>query len=103
MKIGQEKHTVPLPNLRSIRRTCGNELYRTVKRLKCHIPAALLKEAEELYVKRVIGNLEWISANRSNRKALADWWHESVCGDIAGLWKMDRTRLSKAFRDAFGG
>jgi predicted RNase H-like nuclease len=103
MKIGQNKHEVPIPNPRGIRRACGNELYRTVKRLKTHVPAELLKEAQELYVKRVIGHLEWISAHHSNRKALADWWDEALCAEIAVMWKVEQSQLSKAFRDAFGG
>ncbi|QMV41042.1 dehydrogenase [Cohnella cholangitidis] len=103
MKMFQEKHSSPLPTPRSIRRACGNELYRTVKRLKQHIPAPLVKQAEELYVKRVIGNLMWIAENRSNRKALADWWDEEISGEIAELWNVDQARLKQAFRDAFGG
>lgn len=99
----QEKHTAPLPTPRSIRRACGNELYRTGKRLKLHIPAALMEEAEQLYVKRVIGNLAWIVENRSNRKLLADWWDEEISEEIAALWNVDRTKLQQAFRDAFGG
>lgn len=99
----QEKHSSPLPTPRSIRRACGNELYRTVKRLKQHIPAPLVKQAEELYVKRVIGNLMWIAENRSNRKALVDWWDEEISGEIAELWNVDQARLKQAFRDAFGG
>jgi hypothetical protein len=103
MKMFQEKHTSPLPTPRSIRRACGNELYRTVKRLKQHIPAALLKQAEQLYVNRVIGNLMWIHENRSNRKALADWWDEGISEEIAVMWNVDRVKLMQAFRDAFGG
>jgi hypothetical protein len=103
MKMFQEKHSAPLPNPRSIRRACGNELYRTVKRLKLHVPADLVKKAEELYVNRVIGNLLWIAENRSNRKALADWWDEEISEEIAVLWNVDRAKLMQAFRDAFGG
>lgn len=99
----QEKHAAQLPSPRTIRRACGNELYRTVKRLKTHIPAPLVQQAEDLYMRKVIGNLLWIHENRSNRKALADWWDEAVAGDIAELWGVDRARLSQAFRDAFGG
>jgi hypothetical protein len=103
MKMFQEKHSAPLPTPRSIRRACGNELYRTLKRLKLHISAPLLKQAEQLYVDRVIGNLLWITENRSNRKVLADWWDEEISGEIATLWNVDRSRLMQAFRDAFGG
>jgi toxin CptA len=103
MKMFQEKHSSPLPTPRTIRRACGNELYRTVKRLKQHIPAALVQQAEEIYVKRVIGNLMWIVENRSNRKLLADWWDEEISEEIAQLWSVDRAKLMRAFRDAFGG
>lgn len=103
MKHDQEKHTTPLPNPRSIRRACGNELYRTVKRLKQYIPAPLMKQAEDLYVRRVIENLVWISENHSNRKLLADWWDDEISEEIATLWNVDRARLMQAFRDAFGG
>lgn len=103
MKHDQEKHTTPLPNPRSIRRACGNELYRTVKRLKQYIPAPLMKQAEDLYVRRVIENLVWISENHSNRKLLADWWDDEISEEIATLWNVDRVRLMQAFRDAFGG
>lgn len=99
----QEKHSAPLPSPRSVRRACANELYRTVKRLKRHIPAAAVRQAEELYFKKVIGNLTWITENRSNRKLLADWWDEEISADVAELWNVDRTQLSNAFRDAFGG
>jgi hypothetical protein len=99
----QEKHSSPLPSPRTIRRACGNELYRTVKRLKQHVPALLVKQAEELYVKRVIGNLLWITENRSNRRALADWWDDEVSSEIAELWNVDPSKLKQAFRDAFGG
>lgn len=103
MKMFQEKHSAPLPTPRSIRRACSNELYRTGKRLKVHIPQALMEQAEHLYVKRVIGNLAWIVENRSNRKLLADWWDEEISEEIATLWKVDQTKLKQAFRDAFGG
>lgn len=103
MKAGREKHAAPLPNPRAIRRACGNELYRTIKRLKIYVPADKVQEAVELYTKKVIGHLEWITLHHSNRKLLSDWWDEAVCGEIAVLWEVDRNRLSKAFRDAFGG
>lgn len=103
MKDGQEKHKTPLPSPRSIRRACDNELYRTLKRLKLFVPPEKVKEAVELYYRKVIGNLEWITLNHSNRKLLADWWDESVCGEIAALWDVEPARLSRAFRDAFGG
>lgn len=103
MKMFQEKHSAPLPTPRSIRRTCSNELYRTVKRLKQHIPPSLIQQAEALYVRKVIDNLSWITLNHSNRKLLADWWDEEISEEIAAMWNVDRARLMKAFRDAFGG
>ncbi|KIL36889.1 dehydrogenase [Cohnella kolymensis] len=103
MKMFQEKHSAPLPTPRSIRRTCSNELYRTAKRLKQHIPPTLLGQAEAFYVRKVIDNLSWIAQNHSNRKLLADWWDEQISEEIAAMWNVDRERLKKAFRDAFGG
>lgn len=103
MRTGQPKHEAPLPNLRSIRRACGLELYRTTKRLKKHVPAELIRQAEEIYVKRVVGNLLWIHENRSNRRKLADWWETELSEEIAALWNVDRGELAEAFRRAFGG
>lgn len=103
MRTGPSKHEAQLPNLRSIRRACGLELYRTIKRLKRHIPAELVRQAEEIYVKRVVGNLPWITENRSNRKKLADWWEAELSEEIAALWNVDRQALADAFRSAFGG
>ncbi len=97
------KHTAQPPNPRTIRRACGKELYRAVKRLRQHIPSESVRAAEELYTRKVIGHLEWITMNQSNRKMLADWWDEAVCPDIAALWQVEPARLSRAFRDAFGG
>ena len=98
-----EKHNQNLPTLRKIRRACNNELYRTVKRLKVWIPPAQLAEAEELYLKKVVLNLQFIAENGSNRKLLADWWEENVCPEIASLWNVEPSALARAFRDAFGG
>ncbi|MBB6672574.1 dehydrogenase [Cohnella nanjingensis] len=103
MKMGKEKHASPLPNPRGIRRACSNELYRTAKRLKTYVSADQMKQAEELYVRRVISNLLWIHDHRSDRKKLADWWETELSGEIAALWNVDRERLVQAFRDAFGG
>lgn len=103
MRTGQPKHEAQLPNLRAIRRACGLELYRTVKRLKRHIPAELVRQAEEIYVKKVVGNLLWIHENRSNRKLLADWWEKELSEEIAVRWNVDREELADAFRKAFGG
>ena len=103
MNQEREKHTATLPSPRTIRRACGKELYRTIKRLHRHIPDEAVQEATELYTRRVIGHLEWITLHQSNRKKLADWWDEAICQDIAALWQVDSARLSRAFRDAFGG
>ncbi|WP_217595389.1 dehydrogenase [Cohnella sp. GbtcB17] len=103
MKNESGKHADSLPTARTIRRACGNELYRTLKRLKTYVPDAKVKEAEELYVRRVMLNLLWIHEHRSDRKKLADWWEAEVASDIASLWEIDRDRLARAFRDAFGG
>jgi hypothetical protein len=103
MKPGQEQHAASLPTPRKIRRACGNELYRTVKRLHQHVPAELVEEAERRYTNKVIAHLVWITQNHSNRKLLADWWEENVCAEIAELWHVEPSRLAKAFREAFGG
>lgn len=97
------RHEKPLPNARHIRRSCGKELYRTVKRLKKYIPPELQKQAEELYVKKVMQNLLWIAENGSNRKLLADWFEEHVASDIAVIWEVDKDVLARAFRESFGG
>ncbi|MBQ4901981.1 dehydrogenase [Paenibacillus sp. Marseille-P2973] len=97
------KHASPLPTPRKIRRGCSKELYRTVKRLGVYIPEERIREGEELYYKKVIGNLMWIAEHTSNRKVLADWWDEAVSAELADLWQVDRETLSRAFRSAFGG
>lgn len=102
-KHDQQKHEQPLPSARGIRRSCSKELYRTVKRLKIWIPPDRLREAEQLYFKKVALNLPYIAENGSNRKLLADWWEENVCGEIAKLWEVDPDALAKAFRESFGG
>ncbi|MDK8183167.1 dehydrogenase [Paenibacillus sp. UMB4589-SE434] len=99
----KERHEASLPSARKIRRSCSTELYRTIKRMKLYIPDELLKQGEELYVKKVFGNLTWIHENSQNRKRLADWWDEAVSEELSQLWKVDRTKLSTCFRDAFGG
>ena len=98
-----EKHKQPFPSAREIRRACHKELYRTAKRLKIWIPPASMQQAEDLYVRKVAVNLPFIVENRSNRKALADWWETNVCAEIAELWNVEFPVLAKAFRDAFGG
>ncbi|GIP24387.1 dehydrogenase [Paenibacillus sp. J22TS3] len=103
MPAFQDKHKSSLPSPRRIRRGCSKELYRTVKRMKIYIPEGKVKEGEDLYYRKVIGNLLWIHENSSNRKVLSDWWDEAVSGELAELWEVDRVKLSEAFRDAFGG
>ncbi|OPA74321.1 dehydrogenase [Paenibacillus selenitireducens] len=98
-----EKHQSNLPSARKIRRACNNELYRAVKRMKVWIPEESMKQGEELYYKKVILNLIWIHEHSSNRKLLSDWWDENVCEELATLWDVDRDKLSRAFREAFGG
>jgi toxin CptA len=99
--FSSEKHTKALPSLRHIRRSCQRELYRTVKRLKTFITDDQMKAAEQIYIKKVVFNLPWISENGSNRKRLADWWENEVCADIAVLWNVESAVLAKAFRDSF--
>ncbi|MDF2669240.1 MAG: dehydrogenase [Paenibacillus sp.] len=103
MKPANEKHNAALPTLRKLRRACNNELYRTVKRMKIWIPPAQLVEAEDLYLKKVVFNLQFIVDNGSNRKLLSDWWEENVCPEIAELWNVEPKQLSASFREAFGG
>lgn len=103
MNKTNEKHKQQLPSARGIRRACSKELYRAAKRLKTWISPDQMKQAEELYTKKVMLNLLYIVENSSNRKLLADWWEENVSGEIAELWKVDVQSLNHAFRDAFGG
>ncbi|WP_199616078.1 dehydrogenase [Paenibacillus alkalitolerans] len=98
-----EKHKAPLPSPRGIRRACSRELYRTVKRLGVYIPPERLTEAEELYFKKVVGNLIYIFEHRDNKKKQADWWEEHVAPDIAKLWQIDEGALVRAFRSGYGG
>lgn len=79
MKTPRQRHTAALPTARGIRRACSNELYRTIKRMNVWIPEDKRKEGEELYYRKVIGNLIWIHENHANRKKLSDWWDEAVC------------------------
>lgn len=97
------KHEQPLPNLRRIRRSCRNELYRAAKRLNTYIPPAQMEEAEALYFRKVTEHLLFIAENGNNRRKLADWWEEHVCADVAELWRVEPERLARAFRSAFGG
>ncbi|RXZ84320.1 dehydrogenase [Paenibacillaceae bacterium] len=103
MNPAHEKHQSDYPTARKIRRACSNELYRTIKRLKQPILPNKVAEAEKIYYRKVILNLQWIHENHSNRKLLSDWWEENVSEEIAALWEVDRTRLCDAFRNAFGG
>lgn len=97
------KHEEPVPKLRQIRRSCSNELYRTIKRLNRYIEPEKVKAAETLYVHKVVEHLLFIAENGTNRRKLADWWVEHVCGDIAALWDVPPAELERAFRSAFGG
>ena len=98
-----QKHTAELPSPRRIRRACGRELYRTVKRLKVYISPEQMEQAEELYFRKVIGNLLWIYEHRSNREKQADWWAEAVAPEIAAIWNVPEDALVRAFRDGFRG
>jgi hypothetical protein len=97
-----EKHKSPGPNPRTIRRACSRELYRTAKRLKLRLSDEVMKQAEDLYYKKVLLHIAFIVANGSNRKALADWWDEHVSAEIAVLWNVEKDKCSQAFRSAFG-
>ncbi|WP_426451439.1 dehydrogenase [Paenibacillus sp. S-38] len=97
------KHSQPLPSARQIRRTCSRELYRARKKLGGWIPPEQVSQADELYYKKVLLNLPYIAENGSNRKLLADWFDENVCGEIAALWNVESEALGRAFRESFGG
>jgi toxin CptA len=99
--LSNEKHNKPLPSLRHIRRSCQRELYRTVKKLNTYINDDQLKAAEQIYLRKVVLHLPWISENGSHRKRLADWWEEQVCADIASIWNVETHTLARAFRDSF--
>lgn len=103
MKPNTGKHETPLPNARGIRRACSRELYRTAKRLDRYIPAERMKEAEELYMKRVMLDLPYIVQNGSNKRLLCDWFEEHAAAEIAELWEQDAKQVAQAFRAAFGG
>ena len=97
------KHQQPLPKLRTIRRSCSKELYRTLKRLNRYVEPDKVKAAEQLYYQKVGANLLFIVENGSNRKKLADWWEDNVCPEIAELWDVPPKTLARAFRTAFTG
>ncbi|WP_274652574.1 dehydrogenase [Paenibacillus humicola] len=103
MNSSAEQQGGSYPTARKIRRACANELYRTVKRLGVYIPKEQIEKAEKHYFEKVALNLPWIHENYSNRKKLADWWDDHVSADIADILGVDRGKLCKAFRDAFGG
>lgn len=103
MKPAKEKHRQGYPTARKIRRACSAELYRTAKRLKQWIPPDKMEAAEQLYFRKVAENLIWIHENSSNRKKLADWFENNVSADIGAIWDVEPSRVSAAFRDAFGG
>ncbi|GGF95753.1 hypothetical protein [Paenibacillus abyssi] len=71
--------------------------------MKLWVPQDRLESAEQLYFKKVILNLQWITENHSNRKLLANWWDDNVSAEMAELLNVDRKRLCEAFREAFGG
>lgn len=91
------------PSSRKIRRACNKELYRTLKKLRIWVPPVQMIQAEELYYKKVVSHLLWITENANNRKVLCDWWEEQVCAEIAVLWNLEPAVLAKAFREQFGG
>ncbi|WP_223067799.1 dehydrogenase [Paenibacillus caui] len=103
MPFQAPKHQSHLPTPRKIRRSCSKELYRTIKRMNVYIPEDKIAAGEELYYKKVIGNLLWIADNMQNRKVLADWWDEAVSEELAALWEVDPGKLQRAFRAAFCG
>ncbi|MDB5054218.1 MAG: dehydrogenase [Bacilli bacterium] len=96
-----EKHNQTYPSLRNIRRACQRELYRTVKKLNKYISPDIMKQAEQIYLQKVVLNLPWIAENGSNRKLLANWWKDNVCDEIAVLWSVEPSTLAIAFRDSF--
>ena len=103
MKPPAQKHAQAYPSARKIRRSCSNELYRTVKRMKVYVAKEKIEAAEKLYYQKVVLNLPWIVEQHNNRKAQADWWVDNLSSEIAELWEVDRVKLVDAFRDAYGG
>ncbi|WP_420488668.1 dehydrogenase [Paenibacillus arenosi] len=99
----KERHTTPLPSMRKIRRACATELYRTVKRMNVYIPAPLVEQGEQLYVKKVVANLLFVHEHGQNRKKLCDWWDEHVAPELSELWNVDIEKLKQNFRHTFGG
>lgn len=92
-----------LPSARKIRRACSKELYRTVKRMKLYIAPDLVSQGEDLYYRKVIANLLWVTEHQDNRKAQCDWWDTEVLPELSELWNVPAAKLSSAFRDAYGG
>jgi len=103
MKPNTGRHEEALPSARGIRRACSRELYRTSKRLNKFIPTELMKQAEELYLKKVMLDLPYIAQNGSNKRLLADWFEEHAAEEIAALWGLEMKQVAHAFRSAFGG
>lgn len=97
------KHQKPLPSIRQIRRTCSRELYRARKKVGRYITKEQIDQADEVYFKKVLANLPYIAENGSNRKLLADWFDEQVCGEVAAIYGVEPNVLARAFRDSFGG
>lgn len=97
------QHNPELPTARSIRRACQTEIYRTIKRMKVYIAPDKLKQAEQLYYKKVASNLVWIHENRSNRKIQVEWWEENVLDDLVAILEVDREKFAHAFRTSYGG
>ncbi len=97
------KHDQSYPTARKIRRACSREMYRARKKIDKWISPELVDKADEIYYKKVLLNLIWISENSSNRKLLSDWWDENVCPEIAELWEIEPALLARAFRESFGG
>lgn len=103
MHKSKENGKPELPTLRNIRRSCNKELYRTIKKLNAYVPPDAVRQAEKLYVAKVVPQLLWIAENASNRRKLADWWAEHIAPEIAVLWNVDQEKLIRAFRQSFGG
>lgn len=103
MKHQDVNNSPELPTARKIRRSCQAELYRTLKRLKVYIPPQKLKEAEQLYFKKVASHAVWLHENRNNRKKQMDWWDENVCEELVAVLEVDRDQFAAAFRASYVG
>ena len=103
VKPSKPKHTQPLPNARSIRRSCEKELYRALKKLKAYVPKEKLKQAENQYFKKVVQHLTWIHEHKNNRKLQLDWWEKNCSLELAQILDINHEKFIEAFRDAYGG